>query len=129
MKPVLKSKLQFFLSVYARGKDTDAVELQSHADAVGLCTELQSAKEAAFERKQQADLMKANAPNGQKRNANAFAKSVTAEYELVKENLDIVTEIRDFLAGNLHGGEFAVTVYYELDGTRVIIAKTAAATE
>ena len=129
VKPVAKSKIQFFLSVYARGKATEAVELRSHADAIGLCTELQNAKEATFERKQQADLMKANAPKGQKRNANSFAKSVSEEYELVKENLEIVTELRDFLSGNLHGGEFAVTVYYELDGSRVIIAKTAAATE
>ena len=127
VKPTVKSKLQFLMTVNARGKETAAVELNSYADAEELCAELQRAKGVAFGQHQQAVVIKANAPEGTRRNANALAKSAAQNLELVNENLTIATELRDFLSNSLHGGEFPVTVYYELDGQRVIIARTAAA--
>ena len=127
VKPTVKSRLQLLIAVNARGKETEAVELNSYVDAEELCAELQRAKGVAFDQHQQAVVIKANAPNGTKRDANAFAKSAAQNLELVNENLTIATELRDFLSNRLHGGEFPVTVYYELDGQRVIIARTAAA--
>ena len=127
VKPTVKSKLQLLMTVNARGKETAAVELNSYADAEELCAELQRAKGVAFGQHQQAVVIKANAPEGSRRNANALAKSAAQNLELVNENLTIATELRDFLSNRLHGGEFPVTVYYELDGQRVIIARTAAA--
>ena len=127
VKPTVKSRLQFLMTVNARGKETEVVELNSYADAEELCAELQRAKEVAFEQHQQAVVIKANAPKGSKRDANALAKSAAQNLELVNENLTIATELRDFLSNSLHEGEFPITVYYELDGQRVIIARTAAA--
>lgn len=128
-QPIVKSKIQFALSVFARGMDTDAVQLNSHEDAVGLFNDLQGAREVAFQQKQQAEILKANAPRGQKKQTGEFAKQAANHFEAIGENTTIAGEIRDLLSNRLHGGEFPVTVYYELDGRRVIIAKTAAVTE
>lgn len=125
IQPTIKSNLEFNVSVFARGKNTEPISLDSFGASEDLIKTLNSAKRDLLIRKNQAELAAEQAPFGERTRTRDFANSVKKEYKAVTDNLEIAREISDKLK-SLHDAGLEFTVYYELDGRRVIIATTPA---
>lgn len=129
--PKINRKLSFDVGVFARGKNTDPVQYKSAKSAEETIEFLTNAREtqAAVKTRAQAALDQArqirNGTIGKREEDLKAAKKVFDELD---DNLDISEQIRDQLAG-LHEASLQVSVYYELEGRRIVLAESRQSTD
>jgi hypothetical protein len=126
IQPEIGKTLAFNIGVFAKGKETAAVRYDSPESAENTIQLLQRARENLALMKQQAQAavdQAVRAQNGKITKRRDELAAVIRELKNVEENQEISKEVRDQLR-ELHEHPLPITVYYELDGRRVIIAKT-----
>lgn len=128
LTPQINRKLTFEMGVFAKGKNTNPVQYESAKTAEETIELLQKAREAQAIAKEQAAAAVAHArqvQNGTITKREEDLRDAKRTYNEIDSNVDIAEDIRDQL-NELHDARLQVTVFYELDGRRIVLAESAA---
>ena len=126
LTPLINRKLSFEMGVFAKGKNTDPVQYKSAKTAEETIELLQKAREAQAIVKEQASAALDHARqirNGTIGKREDDLRAAKNTYNDIDSNVDIAQDIRDQL-GKLHDAPLQVTVYYELEGRRIVLAQS-----
>lgn len=129
LQPVISRKLAFNLGVFAKGKNTDAIQYKSFQTAEQTIQLLQQARDAQSIVKQEAAQAVDHARqirNGTIGKRETEERAARKTYEEINDNVEISTEIRDQL-DEIHNAPLPITVYFELEGRQIVLAETPSA--